>query len=131
MDERPYSYRRVLAGCLIIAFAIFLCTSVSLLGINQVCINNLNRLLPFYPGSRVVSERHNFISSFGMGETVIELYAPENYKVVTAWYGRTVGAYMRERLQTGGINLGDGNWAVTEAEDGVGSQVLLYAKCVN
>lgn len=118
-------------GCGVVMAAILLCMGAVTLAIDGACYSSLTQRLPIYPSATVVSERHNFIRAFGMGETVMVLYTSDPPDEVTSWYARTIGQVIRESLQRGGpLRFGATDWSVGRAEDGVGSQIILFGTCV-
>jgi hypothetical protein len=124
-------------GCLVVVGAIFACVTVSLLGINGVCAAYLPQRLPYYPGAQVISEAHNFISAWGMGNTVATLYTPDDTETVRSWYGVQIGTFLRGAVQNPtpitdlGRQLARVDFDITRAEDGVGTQILLFGTCLN
>src|SRR5512134_3595315 len=89
MEERPYGCsRRALLGTLILLIALFGCVGVSFVGVDAMCYSSLSQKLPLYPGATITLERHNFLRSFGMGETIMVLESDDPPETVQAWYGR-------------------------------------------
>ena len=99
------------------------------MGIDGLCVADVGPRLPFYAGATITSESNSMFRRFGMGETVIIMYSPEDYQTVTGWYGRTIGAKIKENLDKGLRQFGSTNWSVGRAEDGSGSQIILYSRC--
>jgi hypothetical protein len=133
MDDRPYGCRgRLGGGCLGIILAVTLCVGGLMAAADSACYASLTHRLPVYPGAEVITERHNFLRAWGMGETVMILYSPDPPEVVTGWYGRTIGTRLYEQVTqgVGPPRFGETDWTVGRAEDGVGSQIILYGKCV-
>ncbi len=124
-------------GCLVIVIATIVCSSSAFLTVNAVCSAYLPQRLPVYPGAEVVAQTHNFISPFGMGITTMVLYSDDQPDAVRSWYGVTTGTFLRESLQSGdlvttfGRRVARVDWSVIRAEDGIGTQIILYANCVN
>jgi hypothetical protein len=124
--------RRFFAGCGMILLAMGLCFSTVILALDGTCASSLTQRLPIYPGADVVSSQHSFLRPFGVGVTVIILYSPDPPDTVRSWYARTIGAYLREQAaRGGGIGIASTDWTVGRAEDGVGSQIILYGSCVS
>jgi hypothetical protein len=111
--------------------AIVLCIGTVTLAIDGACVASIGPRAPLYPGATVSSERHTMLRAFGMGETVMILYAPDDSKTVNDWYARTVGEVMRDNMQRKVRVYGSANYTVTTAEDGKGSQIILYTTCGN
>jgi len=130
MDREAPGCRRMLIATLIITGLMMACLVVTTLGIDGMCVADIGPRMPIYPGATVISERHSMLRPYGMGETVIILYSADDPQLVTGWYGRTVGGALRENLSKGITRqFGGTNWTVTRAEDGTGSQIILYSKC--
>ena len=119
-------------GCLIIGLLTAACVGSMLIYFDQACHTTLTRRLPLYPDAEIVVERHNFVTVFGMGETYMQLYSPDEPTSVQSWYAREVGAYLREA----GLNhdplvsLGSGQWRVNRDVSGEGSEITLYGTCM-
>ena len=131
MDERqPPGCRRILLGTLAVTIAMVLCISVVAIGIDRTCVADLTPRLPIYPNTTVKSEQHNFLTPFGMGESIMILQSNDPAEVVRDWYSRTVGAINYKDVQNGTPkHLGRTSWTVSEAPDGKGSQIVLYGYC--
>lgn len=124
--------KSVFRGCLLIMVCVFMCSGVSFFAVDQLCQNGLRPQLPLYPGAQVVYDEHNFVNRFGMGITTVLLHTPDDEQVVNAWYGRTIGATMREALKNGsGGGWGQASYTVEASADGSGSDITLYGKCAN
>lgn len=132
--ERDSGYnRRSCLGCLVVLVLVFACAGLTSLVLDVVCHQALTQRLPFYPGAEIVTERHNLFRRFGMGETFIELYAPDPSSEVREWYARTTAPRERELRRSGstGYRLTNASWVVYRAEDGTGSQIFLLGTCAN
>ncbi len=131
MDERgSQGCRKTIIGTLAIIVAIVLCISVTLVGVDRTCVSDLSPRLPIYPNTTVKLEQHNFLTQFGMGESVMILHSDDEVGVVRDWYSRTVGAVVYADVQKGTIkHMGRTNWTVDEAPEGKGSQIILYGYC--
>lgn len=129
MNDRAPGCRRMFISTLVVTLIMFSCIIVSVIGIDGLCVADVGPRLPFYEGATITSERNTMFQRFGMGETIIIMYSPENYQTVTGWYGRTVGAKLKENLDKGLRQFGSTRWTVGRAEDGTGSQIILYSRC--
>ncbi|MBZ0287164.1 MAG: hypothetical protein K8I30_06075 [Anaerolineae bacterium] len=129
MDEQPRGCRRTLLSMVVIVGAIVLCIGGITLGLDGMCVASIGPRAPLYPGATVTSERHTLLRTFGMGETVMILYSPDDSKTVNDWYARTVGGVLRDNMQRSIRVYGSANYSVTTAEDGTGSQIILYSTC--
>jgi hypothetical protein len=119
-------------GCGAILLLMFGCVLASFVFFDRTCYGYLSRRLPIYPGAEIVSRQHNFVSEWGVGNTVMTLYTPDAPEVVQAWYARESGGYLRQAIQSGdwGYRMAQGDWAVAPDARGTGSQVILFGTCV-
>ncbi len=124
-------------GCLVIVVAVFACSVGSVLGFNGVCSVYFPERLPYYPGAEVRSEVHNFINPWGMGVTVATLYTPDDSNTVRSWYGVHIGTYLRNSVENPtpisylGRQIARVDFNIARADDGVGTQIILYGTCLN
>lgn len=124
-------------GCAVIVLGLLLCTAATTFALDRVCYASLSQRLPLYPNAQITYRQHNLFTELGMGVTVIMLDSPDEPDVVRSWYGRAQGAYNRAALESGdvvqqaGQRLSRADWSVTRAEDGTGSQIILFGTCVN
>ncbi|MDX2161788.1 MAG: hypothetical protein SF162_10720 [bacterium] len=129
--------RRTLGGCLAVIAAIAVCGSGMFFTLDRVCVNYLPQRLPFYPNGDVRWLRHNFITPWGVGNTVTILDTADSPDVVRAWYGRETGTFLRriastdEPLLIMGQRLARADWRVDRAETGGGSMITLFGTCAN
>ncbi|MBI5670753.1 MAG: hypothetical protein HZC41_22395 [Chloroflexi bacterium] len=133
MDERPYGCsRRALLGMLVVVGAMFTCIGISFVGVDAMCYSSLSQRLPIYPGATVTLERHNFIRTFGMGETIVMLESDDPPDVVQAWYGKQTyeGQQRAKENRDPFYYIATARYSVTKAEDGTGSQIILSGGCV-
>ena len=120
----------MIVGTLVIIVAIVLCISVTLVGVDRTCVSDMEPRLPIYPNTTVKLQQHNFLTQFGMGESVMILHSDDPVEVVRDWYSKTVGAIVYADVQKGNIrHMGRTNWTVDEAPEGKGSQIILYGYC--
>ncbi len=112
--------------------AILVCSGTAFIAADRLCHSNLTQRLPIYPGATVKSREHNFMSEFGMGNTVLVLTSPDAPDKVRSWYGVQTGAYLRQALRnnTPFFRMAQGQIDVTDSPDGAGSQIILYGTCV-
>lgn len=124
-------------GCLVVFGAIFACVLLSIVGINGVCLGYLPQRLPYYPGARVDSEGYNFITPWGMGNTVASLYSTDDPETVRSWYGVQTGNFLREAVRNPtpvtdlGRQVARVDFDITRDADGVGTRILLFGTCLN
>jgi len=124
------SKRAALAVALVFGL-VAACLAGSALVTDTLCRQGFDRRLPVYPGAAVKWERHNFLSAFGMGETVMTLTSPDAPETVRAWYAATTAAAIRDSVDDVPLRLTRGEWTVDLDEDGTGSQIILHGLCVN
>ncbi len=134
MDD--YFRKRKGTGCLIVGLAVLACVSSAFFTLDRVCVSAIDWRLPTYPGARIVTQRYNFLTPNGLGQTVTTLYVPANYLDVNRWYAVTIGTRSRDYSKSDiyGLyyNLTRGTtWSVTVSEDGEGAQVFTFANCAN
>jgi hypothetical protein len=122
--------RRAVMGTLAIIIAMLACLGGTMLAADRICAANLKLRLPVYPGAETVWERHNFLSRFGMGETVITLHSDEAPDTVREWYARHTGEVLRAKVNDRLFQLARGEWVVDPAQEGSGSQIILHGTCL-
>jgi len=128
---------RPVVGCLMIVVVMSACILGSILSINGVCGAYLPQRLPTYPGAEVVAEGHNFLSSWGMGNTVLTLYTPDDPDTVRSWYAVQTGRFLRGAIENPtpitdlGRQIARVDFSIARAEDGVGTQIILFGTCLN
>ncbi len=124
-------------GCLVIVLAVLLCSGGAFFAVDRVCATYLPQRLPIYPGAEQVFQNHNFLTPFGMGTTVITLRSSDPPDVVRSWYGSATGTFLRQSLNSSdliitlGRSIARVQFDVTPSPDGSGSQIILYAQCVD
>jgi hypothetical protein len=111
------------------------CVGTVTFALDRICYSGLSQRLPIYPNAEVRLRRHNLFTEFGMGNTAITLYSPDDPNDVRRWYGRQTGDYIRGTMDNGGtidrlaLRIAQGDWDVTA--DGTGSQIILFGTCAN
>ena len=120
----------MMVGTLVVILGIVLCIAVISFGVDRTCVNDMKPRLPIYPNTTVKLQQHNFLTQFGMGESVMILHSDDPVEVVRDWYFKTVGAVVYADVQKGVIkHMGRTNWTVDAAPEGTGSQIILYGYC--
>jgi len=103
----------MIVGTVAVIVAIIVCVVTAVLGVEKTCVSDLAPRLPIYPNTTVKLQQHNFLTQFGMGESVMILHSDDPVEVVRDWYSRTVGAIVYADVQKGTIrNMGRTNWTV-------------------
>ncbi|GEM_PF-1086237 len=129
--------RRSALGCLMIVAAVIVCGGLLSFGLDRICVGYLPQRLPIYPNATVTFRDHNLFTEFGMGNTVLILDSPDEPDVVRAWYATQTGTFLRASLDESdpivsiGRRIARVDWDVTRAEDGTGTQIILFTTCVN
>ena len=130
---------RPILGCLVIFLAVLICSVGSFFAVDRVCVAYLPQRLPIYPGAKIVIQNHNFATAFGMGTTAVTLYSPDPPEKVRTWYGQTVGAFLKQSINSSdfitylGRQIARVQYDITEAPppNETGTQIILYAQCVD
>lgn len=131
MDQpRAGCSRRAALSVLLIIGLIAVCLGAATVAADRVCVNGFNERLPLYPGATVKWERHNFLTVFGMGETVMTLYSPDDPDTVRSWYARTTSDASKRAISDALLRMAQSEWTVNRAEDGTGSQIILHGVCM-
>jgi len=112
---------------------IILCGSATMFAADRICYGNLSQRLPIYPDATVIRRTHNWFTEFGMGNTVVVLESPDDPETVRSWYAVHTGTYLRDALDnnTPFFRMAQGQVDVTRAQDGTGSQIILFGTCIN
>ncbi len=64
-----------------------LCVVVTTLVVDRTCISDLKPRLPIYSNATIKLEQHNFLTQFGMGESVMILHSDDAVEVVRSIWG--------------------------------------------
>lgn len=127
MDELNKSvWASYLKPLVVIILVIFACSGIGVGVVNYACISSATTWLPLYPGAEVVSDKHTFISTFGMGETLVTLYTPDDEPTVYRWYAVAVREVSQQKNPQ---RIARTRWATAVAEDGKGTLITLYSAC--
>ncbi len=130
MDERPLTgCRRMVIGSAAVLLVMVLCVVVTTLALDGTCSADMEPRLPRYPNATVTLEQHNFLTQFGMGESVLMLHTDDDVAVVREWYGRTIGAIYADMQKNNVRTFGHTNYTVGQSETGSGTQIILYGRC--
>jgi len=113
------------------------CGSVLYVTVDRVCYAGITRRVPVYPEATQVWLSHNMLFPWGMGTTVGTFESPDDVETVRRWYG----VHMREFARTDAVSsspvtsaqvrMTQARWDVTPAEDGSGTQIILFGQCAN
>lgn len=113
-------------GFLIFPLFIVGLLGVGFLGVDQMCINDAERRLPFYPGALKVSEQSNGLRVRGVGNSLVVLETEDSPEEVEAWYE----AHNLELLNEGktrGVNTVS-RWLEPTARGA--TQIFYLSQCV-
>jgi hypothetical protein len=123
----------MLSGCLIVLVVMLLTVGGVFIGLDRVCYHYLSQRVPIYPDAEIRVRTHNFLSEFGMGNTVYTLYTSDRPDEVRSWYAVHTGELLREWARTRPFlyNLAQSRVDVSRADDGIGSLVILFGTCAN
>ncbi|PJF23237.1 MAG: hypothetical protein CUN56_01920 [Phototrophicales bacterium] len=127
--------RGCLSGGLFSVFVIFFAVFAFLGGcvtiLDNICYEEMTRIMPIHPDAEIIRQDYNFFRPFGIGETSMELYVPLPPSDVRTWYGQTVAA---NRAREGTPDLARANFFVGMADrdlgEAGGSMVLMRGNCI-
>lgn len=119
----------MIIGSAAVLLVMVLCVVVTTLALDGTCLADMEPRLPRYPNATVVLEQHNFLTQFGMGESVLMLHSDDDVATVRDWYGRTIGAIYAEMQKENVRTFGKTNYTVGQSETGSGTQIILYGRC--
>lgn len=131
------SGRRGFLGCFGIFIAMLVCGGTVYVAVDRVCYAGVTRRVPVYPEATQVWISHNMLFEWGMGTTVGTFESDDDPETVRRWYGEHMRDYQRtdavssSPLTSAQVRLSQARWDVTEAEDGTGSQIILFGQCAN
>jgi hypothetical protein len=86
MQENLGCLRKTLTGCLMIIIGIFICSVVSVAGIDVMCHNDIEHKLPFYPQAEIISQESGFFRPRAMGVSTVLLTSSDSAQDVRKWY---------------------------------------------
>ena len=124
-------------GCLVILMGMVVCGGILYLTVDRVCYAGITRRVPLYPDVTTISTTHNMLFEYGMGTTVGVYESDDDPETVRRWYAEHMREYARtdavssSPLTSAQVRLSQARWDVTEAEDGTGSQIILFGVCAN
>ena len=96
------------------------------LGVDQHCLNDANRRLPFYPDASKVSEDFNGLRARGIGNSLVVLETSDSVEVVESWYEMLSIELLNEGRTRGVNNLN--RWL--EEPENSGTQIFYLSQCV-
>ncbi len=124
-------------GCFVVGLAVLVCGGGMFFTFDRVCLDYLPQRLPLYPNATITFRTHNFITEWGMGNTVFILDTEDDPDTVRAWYGVHTGTFLRTSLENPSLlidvqrRIARADVTVQRAEDGTGSMITLLGTCVN
>ena len=131
------SSRRGCFGCLGILLGMIVCGSIVYISVDRVCYTGITRRVPVYPEATQVWLTHNMLFEWGMGTTVATYESDNDPETVRRFYANNLRAFTqndassRNPLVSAYVRLTQARFDVTEAQDGTGSQIILYGVCAN
>ena len=131
------SSRRGCLGCLVIFLGMIVCGSIVYISVDRVCYTGISRRVPVYPEATQVRLQHNMFFAYGMGTTVGIYESADDPETVRRFYANNQRAFTQNDatnpspLISAYVRLTQARYDVTEAESGVGSQIILYGVCAN
>ncbi len=130
---KTFKVPRTLIGCGLVVVLVLVCIGGAVFAVDRVCYASLSQRLPIYPNAGIVSRVHNFLTEFGMGNTVFVLYSPDDPATVRAWYAQQTSDYLERAMAGGdlGFRMAQAEWSADRAEDGSGTQIILFGTCAN
>jgi hypothetical protein len=119
----------------VVIVALMVCSGTAFVAVDRLCYGNLSQLLPIYWNATVKSRTHNFLSEFGMGNTVLILTSPDDPDTVRSWYGKQTSAYLSEARRNNPPFYHLAHWQVDVTHNpddptGSSSQIILFGTCV-
>lgn len=125
-DRFEYTPKKVFISMLVIFAGIVLCSGITFISIDFICVGNANAWLPQYPNAEVISETHTFLRPWGMGVTRMVLHSDDDRAIVADWY-------LKERAKNGVTDpvnlLATMSYSVRRNSDGSGTTISLSSDC--
>ena len=120
--------RQTIISTLVILVAVILCSLVSVLGIDAICHNDIEKVLPYYPNADLVSQQHDFLRARAMGHTYEVLATNDLPANVRQWYSDLRLKLAKHGADDSGRNMPNGLATVSYrvAKDDVTGQTLIY-----
>lgn len=112
-------------GILIFPLFIVAVIGIGFLGIDQMCINDANKRLPFYPDAVRVNQQGNSLRARGAGNSLVVLETEDSVQEVDAWYE----ALSTELLKSGNTRGINNLTRELEAENGK-TKIYYVSQCV-
>lgn len=129
MGTRPSKKRRRRNRLGLLALPLFLIAILALGigGIDQLCVADAERRLPYYPGSERVEESHNGLRVRGIGNSLEVGFTPDDLETVQAWYDQLTIELLNSGRPRGVNNLIRRLEANAEGE---GTFIFYLTQCV-
>ena len=128
MSYRPKKKKTFMQrwGILVVPLFIVSILGLGFLGVDQMCIRDANRRLPFYPDAVKVNEQGNSLRSRGAGNSLVVLETEDSAETVDAWY-EELSVDLLKSGNTRGINN-----LVRELESGDNGKTKIFyiSQCV-
>ena len=125
--SRPIKKRKRRSGLIVVPLIIISILAVLFLGMDQMCINDANRRMPYYPNATQIQESHNGLRIRGAGNTLEVVETSDSLDVVDAWYDAHMTNLLKNRKQLGINNLR--HW-FEESADPEGTKIFYLSQCI-
>jgi len=127
MSYRPKKKKTFMQRWGILIFPLFIVAVIGIgfLGIDQMCINDANKRLPFYPDAVRVNQQGNSLRARGAGNSLVVLETEDSVQEVDAWYE----ALSTELLKSGNTRGINNLTRELEAENGK-TKIYYVSQCV-
>ena len=103
-----------------------LCMGLFVLGIDQVCYNDVVHRQPIYPGAEVIETEYSFLRARAIGSTKLVLSTPDDIETVRQWI-RDMNIDLLKRDEFRG--LAALNWQAQPNPEGEGTLLYYYSSC--
>ena len=114
-------------GFLILPPFIIALVALGVFGVDQLCISDANRRLPYYPGAERFEETHNGLRVRGIGNTLEVVLTPDTPEQVEAWYRQRAIELLNSGRPRGVASLNHWHEANPEGE---GTFIFYLSQCV-
>lgn len=103
-----------------------LCMGLFVLGIDQVCYNDVTHRQPIYPGAKVIDTEYSFLRARAIGHTKLTLWTPDDIETVRQWI-RDKNIELLQKNEFRGLATLD--WQAQPNPDGEGTLLIYYSSC--
>lgn len=125
--SRPIKKRKRRSGLIVVPIIIVSILAILFLGVDQMCINDANRRMPYYPNATQIEESHNGLRTRGAGNTLEIVETSDTLDVVEAWYNAHLTTLLKNSKQLGINNLR--HW-FEESSNSDGTKIFYLSQCI-